>query len=329
MDRVDRISMIHQYLTGQLTPDQVHEFEQWRSANSDNEELFAETSRVWDLSKEYVMPSFDTKAALSKMPFAPEEDLHIAPEPVQSRPTFRMWLPRIAATGAIAVMAWFAYDMMGANMISASGAESSYVTLSDGTEVFLTESATIEYPENFTGNTRTVILDGEAFFEVEPGDKKFIIETDFASVTVLGTKFGVNENDDNGSVDVDVTEGRVRVQPNGSDAFVDLQAGEEATFDSRTMELKPNRRANLNDVAWHTGKLVFRDTPFSQVVKDLEKAFEVTIKITSEELLTCGFTSNYSNTSIDKIFEDMTTLWGISVMSVEEGVYSVGGGACR
>ena len=47
-----------------------------------------------------------------------------------------------------------------------------FLTLADGTEVWLNAETEIRYPVQFTGNKRVVYLDGEAYFTVAPDKKK-------------------------------------------------------------------------------------------------------------------------------------------------------------
>lgn len=65
------------------------------------------------------------------------------------------------------------------------------VVLSDGTEVLLNACSELRYPEQFNGETRTVELQGEAFFKVAKSSKPFIVNTNTMSLKVYGTQFNV------------------------------------------------------------------------------------------------------------------------------------------
>ncbi|HEY0271892.1 MAG TPA: FecR domain-containing protein, partial [Chitinophaga sp.] len=66
------------------------------------------------------------------------------------------------------------------------------LTLSDGSRVVLRAGSRLEYLPAFTGNSRSVKLVGEAYFDIAP-DKKhpFIIYTGKVKTTVLGTAFNI------------------------------------------------------------------------------------------------------------------------------------------
>lgn len=66
------------------------------------------------------------------------------------------------------------------------------VVLPDGTEAFLYASSKVTYPSAFVGDTRDVVLEGEAYFKVtHDASHPFIIHTASATTCVLGTELNV------------------------------------------------------------------------------------------------------------------------------------------
>lgn len=66
------------------------------------------------------------------------------------------------------------------------------VVLPDGTEAYLYASSKLTYPSVFVGNTRDVVLEGEAYFKVtHDASHPFIIHTANAMTRVLGTELDV------------------------------------------------------------------------------------------------------------------------------------------
>lgn len=64
------------------------------------------------------------------------------------------------------------------------------VTLEDGTRVYLNSSSTLKYPVSFTGESRQVFLEGEAYFEVTHNpNKPFIVKTNDMNILVQGNPF--------------------------------------------------------------------------------------------------------------------------------------------
>ncbi|WP_431292627.1 FecR family protein [Pedobacter sp. P26] len=66
------------------------------------------------------------------------------------------------------------------------------VNLPDGSKVWLNAESKITYPVAFSGNTRKIALQGEAYFEVVHNpNKPFIVDFDGSNVKVLGTHFNI------------------------------------------------------------------------------------------------------------------------------------------
>lgn len=84
--------------------------------------------------------------------------------------------------------------------------------LSDGTEIQLNAATHLQFPFTFTGNTREITIDGEAYLKVAPDTKKpFIVHLPNSTVRVLGTEFNVNTYD-SASVKVALVKGAVKMQ---------------------------------------------------------------------------------------------------------------------
>ena len=75
------------------------------------------------------------------------------------------------------------------NITTPFGAKTDFI-LPDGSKVWLNSGSSISYPSGF-GETRSIELSGEAYFEVEKGNIPFIISTEYGKVEVKGTSFNV------------------------------------------------------------------------------------------------------------------------------------------
>ncbi len=84
--------------------------------------------------------------------------------------------------------------------------------LSDGSRVWLNAASSVTYPTAFIGNTRTVSITGEAYFEVaKDKSKPFIVVTQHDSISVLGTSFNVNTYNDEPASTTTLLEGSVKI----------------------------------------------------------------------------------------------------------------------
>ncbi|MEY8685442.1 FecR family protein [Bacteroides sp. AN502(2024)] len=153
-------------------------------------------------------------------------------------------------------------------------AEIHELTLPDGTHVMLNSKSTLLYPEQFTGETRSVYLIGEANFKVKP-DKKhpFIVKANDCQVTALGTEFNVNAYPESNELIATLLEGCVKVEFNNLMSNVILKPDEQLIYNKRTKE-HDLRLPEMSDVtAWQRGELVFSNMHLEDIFTNLERKF--------------------------------------------------------
>ncbi|MDO3695156.1 FecR domain-containing protein [Wenyingzhuangia sp. chi5] len=152
------------------------------------------------------------------------------------------------------------------------------VVLSDGTTVFLNAGSSLRYPEYFdVEGAREVYLKGEAFFNVTKDEAHpFIVKTQDALVQVLGTQFNLSAYDDDETVHCELLEGKVLFS-NLSKTSVALTSGEQALVNKGSSDVQKSTVAVSEYTSWMRGELIFSETPFPQIVKKIERSFNVKI----------------------------------------------------
>ena len=331
MDNDQTIIQIHAFLSGHLSAEERTGFQAWLEESAENRTLFTEVKEAWDLAGSYLIPSFDTASSREAMPFmqdAPSVTAEVQDVPVVRSLSIKRWSAAAAILLLVAVGVWM-FNNKNHNTLLASGDTSQHIDLEDGSSIYLKSNGVVMYPKHFSNNSRLVELDGEAYFDIARDEsRKFIVETDHAMITVLGTEFGVNERED-GVVEVHVAEGKVRIDPNGSDVFLELTQGQSAYFDSNTGELKRIKTSDLNEIAWHTRKLSFKATKIHEIVKCLEEVYNVKIKVAIDDVSNCSLSSNYTDQSLEIILSDLSQIWGCKVIQSNDVTYSLYGGNCN
>jgi len=162
--------------------------------------------------------------------------------------------------------------------------------LPDGSHIILNSGSHIEYSKNFGKSSRELILhEGEIFLNVEHQSISFIVQSFDATTEVLGTSFNVRSWPDElqPSTGVIVKTGQVRVTPhNNSDLSVTIGAGESAHI--RSSGLAPLVEKISTDesdpYAWIDGGFKFSGQPLGNVVKEIERRYNVKIDIDSPDL---------------------------------------------
>ena len=181
--------------------------------------------------------------------------------------------------------------------------------LSDGTKVTLNSGTSLKYPVQFLKTrNRQVFLDGEAFFNVaKDSANAFIVNTGELNVRVLGTKFNLSSYPEDHFVNTTLLEGSVSVY------------NKQDTFDSSNASLlEPGYKAEWNkynrqilveeaDIAMHTdwlnGKIILRHVPFKNIVKKLERHYNVEIVNNNPKLDEELFTASFDVETIDQVFK--------------------------
>jgi transmembrane sensor len=155
----------------------------------------------------------------------------------------------------------------------------SKITLPDSSVVFLGAASKIRFPEKFTGNTRTVELEGEAFFDiVHKAEQPMIVRSGTVQSRDLGTSFKITAFKDQ-PYQVQVTSGKVsmeRLDNQKATRLADLSPGEMATWDEKAVT---TAKIEIEDVdGWKEGRLVFNAMPLQELAKEIERFYGVSIK---------------------------------------------------
>lgn len=157
------------------------------------------------------------------------------------------------------------------------------IILSDGTEVLLNADSRLFFPSHFTEASRTVRLEGEAYFSVAKDTKRpFCVTSGNIITTALGTEFNVKAY-------------------NTKDISVALLTGSVTVSDTivkRKTILKPGEGVNavngkliVADVNpktftyWKEGFFYFDNVPLVDILTELGRWYNVTIELKSRPLM--------------------------------------------
>lgn len=184
------------------------------------------------------------------------------------------------------------------------------ILLADGTTVWLNQNSKLIYPEKFKGKTRRVKLEGEAWFEVTENRKKpFKVETNYSTVTVLGTTFNIDT--DSLATAVYLASGKVNIQSTTTGTSFNLLPNNKAVANSTG--LTKSQITNPNYLSWKTGVFKFEDTPLESVLNDLNNYYNKPIK-TTKEISDLLFTAEFEHTSQKDILEILQLTFNLEIL---------------
>lgn len=157
------------------------------------------------------------------------------------------------------------------------------IVLSDSTRVWMNADSRLYFPSRFSGSTREVTLVGEAYFRVAKDKARpFIIHTRSMTTEVLGTEFNLRAYPD-AETHVTLVEGSVKIQMPDIRHEIILRPGENVAYADSTFEVT---RVNTRYCAmWKDGGLYFDNVPLKDILHDLGRHYNLTIRIDDDPAL--------------------------------------------
>lgn len=184
--------------------------------------------------------------------------------------------------------------------------------LKDGSKIQLNSDSKLIITSSFNESDRTVKLFGEAFFEVARNEKKpFIVDTEQGfKVKVLGTIFNVKAYDNDPTAQTTLLSGKVEIyKRHKSIPEVTLKPKQKVVFNKtgKTIALYKNV-STQKSTSWRDGILTFDNTSFSEVIKDLERWYNVTITIEDPLIKNYSFSGKFMrNNKVQEVLEIIKT----------------------
>lgn len=168
----------------------------------------------------------------------------------------------------------------------------SQLLLPDGSKVWVNSESSISYPNNFMNGHRVIKLEGEAYFEVTKlKDTNFIVETNDYHICVLGTKFNVTSYKDFERTETSLIEGKIEISREAQ--TVNIIPGQTVTFINDKFKIKNNN--TIQAAKWKDDIFDFDHITFKELIKRLERWYDVEINIKSPELNNIVYSGVFKN----------------------------------
>lgn len=294
-------------LSGDLPEREEIELRQWLDADPERRKLFQEMRLLWD----------EAGAGDERWNTTPLQQRIIAARRQKARrhsPTFtrvqeqRRVRPSHLALAAsimliVGVSGWFAARRVDEAKVAAvpikeittKRGQRATVQLPDGSRITLGAASTLRYADRIdTASKREVGLTGDAYFEVAHNAKRpFVVRTALGVARDLGTKFLVRAHDRD-YVDIVVVEGLVSLKsaPAKPDSLL-LQPADLGRLDAAG-NLGVEHNTELTAVlAWTQGQLVFKNASVVEVAGEIERSYDVTLRIGDPLLRDVRFSGSF------------------------------------
>lgn len=186
-----------------------------------------------------------------------------------------------------------------------------WVTLEDGTIVHLNYNTKLKFPAHFASDSRTVYLEGEAYFKVsKENGRPFMVVTNDAVVKEYGTEFSVSTNK-RGCTEVALVEGKISVLKGNKEYPIDVGEVAEITqtrINIAQTDLTPN-------ISWNNGEFVFRNCNLEKLMEVLEQWYGLTVKIESDDLRYMKFSGNIDKYGkVDHLLHAIGKITGLDIV---------------
>ena len=284
-------SILLSYFAGELPADRQKEVEEWIATSEENTKTARDIFQLYRAADTLnYMKHVDSVGAFHQV----KDRIHKH----QHRISWMVWGQRIAACLALPLLATTLYLILKNSPVEyveirTNPGMVAEANLPDGTKVWLNSGSSLKHPTRFTGDIRNVELDGEAYFEVAHNEKSpFVVHTSTLDVEVLGTKFNVEAYSARKIFETSLMEGRVKVKlPHDEKNSVILAPNQKTTLiDGRLVVSKID---DYNVYRWKEGLYCFRNKPFADIIKDLEKYYDLKIQMDKKEIAKVALTGKF------------------------------------
>lgn len=311
----EELRVILKSFDGEATADELAMLEKWLQRSEDNKSIYLQMKNIWEVSdRSLPITEIDVEGALDHVLQA------VSYRKKKERQMGWRTLRRIAAVIFLPLVITSYYLGKNASHLKAGleGHETyrevftaygtmTHLSLSDGSSIWLNSGSRLLYPDKF-GEIRKVMLEGEAYFEVESDVKSpFVVETDNLSIEATGTAFNVLASPSEPEVEVTLVRGSVAVknkENNGNMARVaTLHPSQHLTYDTLTRDYQLEDQDPYRYISWKDGLLVFRNVPMVEVVKKIGHQYNVDIELQDEELKSYRYRATFENESFEEIMK--------------------------
>lgn len=290
MDTTDQERIIARYLNGELSGDDAAGLLTWINESPANRKWFMEIKDTWDAAAKSKERQAEQLLLFYKRQAEKKRKIHPA-----------MWIALSSAALLVLALLFGVLRQETPSLTSRvesfsvpMGSRSSLV-LADGTKVNLNSDSRLVLGEQFSATNRSVRLEGEGYFEVKADSRHpFVVRTDKFDVTVTGTKFNISSYADDRNNSAALLEGKIRLTLTNQQDFV-LEPGQKLHIDRQSLATNLTEADQDAEMAWVNGEFMFREIPFPDLVRRLERWYDVKLVYPREAFSSMVYSGRFKN----------------------------------
>ncbi len=185
----------------------------------------------------------------------------------------------------------------------------SFITLSDGSKVWMNSGSKLTYLASFKEDKREVYLEGEAIFEVTHNkERPFYVLTKDNRVEVLGTVFNVSNYSDDDFTQTTLKSGSVEIKYASNSLFgsstTRITPGTMASYSRSTKEIS-KKTVNVDEyMSWRDGFFIFHSESLTNILRKVSRYYNVKIVLNEAMLKELKFSGSLDlKDTIEEVME--------------------------
>lgn len=312
------IGLIYKQLKGTITISDQVLLDQWISTNDTNKSIYDQIVDIWKASENYAPPmvNIDMDQEWNKLAQRTGIEAKVIP-------LYRKWTS-IAAVFALLIGSIFVIK----NVTTTSDTlqiiaeiDNHKHRMPDGTSITMQKGAQLSWSKDYSSK-RLVNLQGQALFEVTHDSlSHFVVQTPDVEVTVLGTTFFINDATDDGSAEVQLIEGSVKVKFIDAEEKRIMTPGDKLMVDEGTII---QTSLKISDYQWYSYDIEFASTPLQQVWPVLSNYFGVEI-IDNSKVSECLLSGKFTGMTLDNILDKLREIYNIQIRPEADHIVIING----
>jgi ferric-dicitrate binding protein FerR (iron transport regulator) len=190
--------------------------------------------------------------------------------------------------------------------------------LPDGSQVHLNAGTELTYHPYWWKYARILELEGEAYFEVEKGNR-FTVKSANGTTQVLGTRFNIYTR--NNKYRVHCLSGKVQVETNAGGKKI-LSSNQAISVSNKGEMKYQSGVKSKHAIAWTKNQFVYTAAPLKEVLKEMERQFDITIE--TDQGIEGEYTGNFQRgSSPETILEMIARPFGLEVEQIHQTKYRI------
>jgi len=285
--------LITRYLNGQCTEEENGTLKNWISESEENKRLFFGMKDIWDASAKTADHTEDQLLNFYKRLLEYNSVLPV-----------NYWKKAVAYAAVLVIGLVSGYlifhkeqtKLKNTVVYSVPLGSKSKLLLPDSTEVNLNSGSTLSYSAGFSSINRNITLSGEGFFHVKSDiHHPFNIHTADFDATVTGTQFNISAYEDDHFASTTLLEGKVSLDFAKLGKSAVLKPGQKILLDRATQKISEQEADTDTETAWKEGQFIFRNIPFPELIKRLERWYDVRLICNSQQLIEYHYSGRFKN----------------------------------